>query len=139
MIKNIGIVVSKFNKEITGEMKKYALEHAKKAGIKVAEIIEVPGAFELPFAVQQLLEKKEIGGVAALGAVIKGQTEHDKVIVYSIAKSLLDLSLQHKKPVSLGVIGPEVTWQQAVKRKKDYAIRSVESLAEMLDIANRKL
>ena len=130
----IGIVVAKFNKEITEKMKDYALNYAKQSGVAVTQIIEVPGSFEIPFGVQILLEKDEIKGVITLGAIIKGDTEHDKVIAYAIANKIADLSLTYKKPVSLGIIGPDATWQQALKRRKEYAERSVQAVTDMLDI-----
>ena len=127
----IALVVSRFNENITNEMKEHAIEYAKKIGLDIKEIIEVPGAFEIPLAVQSLLEK-DIEGVATLGAVIKGQTAHDEVIVHSVANKLLKLSLKHKKPVSLGIIGPNATLEQVLERKKEYAERSVKAVADIL-------
>lgn len=139
MKNRIAVAVSKFNKEITEDMKKHALKHAEKIGLEVAHVTEVPGAFELPLAVDLLLSLPEIEGVATIGAVVKGDTSHDEVIVHTIAGQLTDLSMKHKKPVSLGIIGPNATWQQAQKRKKEYAERSIEAVAEMLKVLNRKL
>tara|TARA_Y100000310_G_scaffold225886_1_gene227964 strand:- start:244 stop:684 length:441 start_codon:yes stop_codon:yes gene_type:complete len=127
----IGIVVSRFNEDITSVMKDKALEISKESDLEVVEVIEVPGAFEIPFAVQELLEKN-VDGVATLGAVIKGKTDHDEVIMNSIGKKLIDLSLKYKKPVTLGVIGPKATREQVEDRKVEYTKRSIESLAYML-------
>lgn len=123
----LGIVVSKFNPEITMPMLREAIAHAKRKGAAVTAIIEVPGAYEIPFAVQKLLSKKGIDAVAAVGAVIKGQTKHDVAIMYGISKGLISLQLKHKKPVGLGVLGPGITWKMAKARIKDYAHRSVEA------------
>ncbi|HII65636.1 TPA: 6,7-dimethyl-8-ribityllumazine synthase, partial [Candidatus Woesearchaeota archaeon] len=48
----LGIVCSRFNEDITGRMKKAALATAAKLGARVASIVEVPGAFDTPYAVQ---------------------------------------------------------------------------------------
>jgi len=128
----IAIVVSKFNHEITSKMKESAVRHAKKLGFEVAKIIEVPGSFEIPFAVEKLLRLKNIEGVATIGTIIKGDTNHDEVVAHSVARKLLDLSSAYSKPVSLGISGPNITWEQSKKRINEYSVRAVETVAEML-------
>lgn len=123
----LGIVVSSFNPEITMPMLKEAIAHAKRKGAKVAAVIKVPGAYEIPFAAQKLLSKKGIDAVATVGAVIKGQTKHDVAIMYGISKGLISLQLRYKKPVGMGITGPGITWQKAKQRIKEYAHRSVEA------------
>ena len=127
----IAIIVSKFNAEITSDMKKFAEKRSRELGMKVEYIIEVPGAFEIPFALSKVITEK-VDGVAVIGAVVKGGTSHDEVIVYSVAEKILELSIIHKKPVTFGIIGPNAGWDKAVKRKKEYAERSIESLFEMV-------
>ena len=132
MMESIGIVVSQFNSEITGEMRTKAEQRASELGVHVKKVIEVPGSFEIPFATQELLEQSDIDAVVTLGTIIKGGTDHDMVIGHAITEKLLDLSLKHKKPVSLGISGPNLTWQQAEKRVLEYAIRSVDSVVKVL-------
>ncbi len=132
MTEKLGMVVSTFNSEITGEMSKRAQERAKEAGAKIVKVIEVPGSFEIPFAVKELLEQKDIDGVVTIGTIIKGGTDHDMVIAHAIAKKLMDLSCEYGKPVSLGISGPNITWQQAEKRVEEYAIRAVDSVVKMM-------
>ena len=128
----ISIVVSRFNEEITMKMKNRAVERAKELKADVVKIIEVPGAFEIPLAVKKLLEDKKIQGIATLGTIIKGSTNHDEVIAHAIAKKLLDLSCEYGKPVSLGISGPNITWEQSKKRIDEYAIRAVDSVVKVL-------
>ena|SRR3989338_3962370 len=132
MTEKLGMVVSLFNYEITGEMSKKSLERANEIGVKIVKIIEVPGTFEIPLAVMTLLKDKNIDGVITLGTVIKGGTDHDNVVAHSVARKLLDLSIEYKKPVSLGISGPNITWQQSEKRIEEYAIRAVDSVVNML-------
>ena len=126
MAEKLGMVVSLFNYEITGEMSKRAIERAKEIGAKIVKIVEVPGSFEIPFAAKELLEIKEIEGVVTIGTIIKGGTDHDNVVAHSVARKLLDLSCEYNKPVSLGISGPNITWQQSEKRIEEYAIRAVD-------------
>jgi len=132
MTEKLGMVVSTFNYEITSKMEKKSLQHAKKLGVEVAKIVKVPGAFEIPFAVKKLLEDKKIKGVVTIGTIIKGDTNHDEVVAHAVARKLLDLSIQYSKPVSLGISGPNITWQQSEKRIEEYAIRAVDSVVKML-------
>jgi len=128
---NLGIVVSKFNEEITSKMLIEAKKQAKRKGAKVMAVIQVPGAYEIPFAVQKLLKRKNIDSVSAIGAVIKGQTKHDEVIMNAICPKLLSLSLEYEKPVGLGISGPGINYTQAKARAKDYACRSVNAAVLM--------
>ena len=132
MSEKLGMVVSTFNYEITGEMARKAQQRAKEAGAKIVKIVEVPGSFEIPLAVKELLEDKAIEGVVTIGTIIKGGTDHDAVIAHAIAKKLMDLSCEYGKPVSLGISGPNITWQQSEKRIDEYAIRAVDSVVKML-------
>ncbi len=128
----IGIVVSEFNYDITFLMMQKAIEHARFLGLEIAYIYRVPGTYEIPYAVSLMLQRDEIDGVVAIGAVIKGETKHDEVIANQTARKLVDLMIQYNKPVGLGIIGPGATRGQALERVEDYARRAVESVAKML-------
>ena len=132
MTEKLGMVVSLLNYEITGEMNKKALERAREVGSRIIKIVEVPGSFEIPLAVKELLEDKNVEGVITIGTIIKGGTDHDTVVAHSVARKLLDLSCEYGKPVSLGISGPNITWQQSEKRIEEYAIRAVDSVVKML-------
>ena len=127
----IAIVVSDFNKEITSRMEKAAVKAAKSSGAHISEKIHVPGAFDIPFAVKNILEKGKIDAIVALGAVIQGETYHDILIMNAIAPKLMELSLQYGKPVGIGIIGPRVSWNQAEARAEEYAERAVKTAMEM--------
>ena len=136
MTEKLGMVVSLFNYEITGEMSKRAIERSKEIGAKIVKIMEVPGSFEIPLAVKELLDDKNVEGVVTIGTIIKGGTDHDTVVAHSVARKLLDLSCEYNKPVSLGISGPNITWQQSEKRIEEYAIRAVDSVVKMLRKGN---
>ena len=81
---------------------------------------------------KKLLQKKEIDGIVAIGAVLQGGTDHDQVVAHSVARKLLDLSAKYEKPVALGISGPNITWEQARKRTKEYAERAVDTVIEVI-------
>jgi len=128
---NIAIVTAEFNDEITSRMLEIAQEKAKSLKITVKYSCMVPGAYDMPILVDALLTKKDVDGVVTLGAIIKGQTKHDEVIANSTAKSLTELSLKHKKPVSLGISGPGMQERHAYARIRPVAERAVEAVAKL--------
>jgi len=129
---NIGIVVGEFHYDITENMMNKAVDHAEFLGCNVVEIIKVPGSFDMPLAIKTLLAKDNIEGVVCLGAVIKGDTDHDQLVAQHAARKMVDLSLEYNKPVALGVSGPGMTRMEAVERIEDFARRSVESIVKMI-------
>ena len=128
---SIAIVRSEFNKEITSAMLKHARSHAMELGLRIVAEVTVPGAFDMPVVIKKMLEKRNVDGVAAIGAVIKGETKHDEIISQQVAQAITSLSLRYGKPVGFGVIGPGVTWVQAKKRSRQYAEQSVEAVLRL--------
>lgn len=131
MASNVGIVVSEFNYDISSMMLERAKEHAKLLGMNVVAVEVVPGAYDMPLVVKKLLSRKDIDGVATVGAIIQGDTKHDEVIGSQIARKLMDLALEFNKPVGLGISGPGQTRAQATSRIDDYAKRAIETVAKL--------
>ncbi len=128
----LGIVVSEFNYDVTYLMLQRALNHAKFLGAEVRYVVKVPGAFEIPVAARKLLEKNDVDGVVALGAVIQGETKHDELVASQAGRKIMDLMVEYGKPVSLGIIGPGASRMQALERVDDYARRAVEAAVKMI-------
>ncbi|MBM3903796.1 MAG: 6,7-dimethyl-8-ribityllumazine synthase [Thaumarchaeota archaeon] len=128
---NIAIVTAEFNDEITSRMLAVAEEKAKELKITIKYSCKVPGAYDMPIIVDALLSKKDVDGVVTLGTIIKGQTKHDEVISHSTAKSLTELSLRHKKPVSLGISGPGMQERHAYARIRPVSERAVEAVFKL--------
>ncbi|WP_100183061.1 6,7-dimethyl-8-ribityllumazine synthase [Candidatus Nitrosotenuis aquarius] len=128
---NIAIVTAEFNGEITSRMLAVAQEKAKELKITIKYSCMVPGAYDMPIIVDALLSKKDVDGVVTLGTIIKGQTKHDEVISHSTAKSLTELSLKHKKPVSLGISGPGMQERHAYARIRPVSERAVEAVFKL--------
>jgi len=127
----LAMVVSEFNSQLTDKMLKQALKRSAELNALVTYVCKVPGAFDMPLTIQILLEKNDVDAVATLGAIVQGDTHHDEVIAHTLAEKIADLSLRYKKPVSLGVAGPGMTWEQAEARIEDYASRSVHAAVNL--------
>jgi len=128
----LGIVVSEFNYDITRLMLEKALSHAKFLGAEVTVVFKVPGTYDLPYGVNSVISLEHVDAVVALGAVIEGETEHDEVVAHQAARKLLDLGIEHGKPVTLGVIGPGASRMQALERAEEYARRAVEAAVKLV-------
>ena len=102
----IGIAQSVYNPDITNALKKSCIQTLIDAGVEGENIYiqPTPGAFELPLACQQLLEEQKVDAAIAIGCVIRGETPHFDYVCDASVRGLMDLSLQEKKPVILGVL-----------------------------------
>ncbi len=127
----IAIVTAEFNEEITSRMLDVALEKAKALKLDVRYLSKVPGSYDMPIVVDALLQKNDVDAVVTLGAIIKGQTKHDEIIANATAKSLTELSIRHKKPVSLGITGPGMQERHAHARIRPVAERAVEAVLKI--------
>ena len=112
----IGAVVSEFNYDITMMMLERAKEHAQFLGSEITQIVKVPGVFDMGLAIKKLLERNDIDGVVALGAVIEGETEHDDIVIQHASRKIADLVIEFGKPVGLGITGPGMSRLQAEAR-----------------------
>jgi len=94
------IVLAKFYVDLSKNLISGAKKKLKgKANIK---IIEVPGSFEIPVVISKNIKKYD--GFVALGSIIKGETPHFDFISQTITESIMQLSVNSKKPIGNGVI-----------------------------------
>jgi 6,7-dimethyl-8-ribityllumazine synthase len=127
----IAIVGSEFNYDITMMMIERAREEIEFLGATVGPVVKTPGVYDMPIAVQALMERKDVDAVVTLGAVIEGETHHDEVIMNQAARKLTDLTVQHGKPLGLGISGPGETRLQAQDRIEN-AAQAVRSVVKMV-------
>ena len=114
---NIGIVVSRFNEYAGKEELDACLEELKVLGVQedCISVVSVPGALEIPFALQMMAESEEFDALIALGAVIRGETYHFEIVSNESARGIMDLQLKTGIPIANGILTCE-TDEQAVER-----------------------
>lgn len=126
----IGIVVSRFNYDITNKMSSLCKNRLIEIGIKKKNIllIDVPGSYELPYAIKSLITNNELNSVIALGAIIKGETTHYDIITNSVGQALINLSTETLTPIIFGILTTENTKQatERINQSIDYAEIAVE-------------
>jgi 6,7-dimethyl-8-ribityllumazine synthase len=99
----LGIVASRFNEEISGELLKRARDAARKLGVEFDET-SVPGALEIPIALQWMAQSGRYDALVAVGAVIRGETYHFEVVCNESARGVMDVALESGLPVGNGIV-----------------------------------
>jgi len=130
----VGIVVSEFNYDVTLLMLERAKEEVAFLGASLGPVFKTPGVFDMPLAAKVLLDRDDVDGLVALGAVIEGETQHDEVVMNQAARKLTDLSVESGKPLGLGISGPGETRLQAQDRIENAgnAVRAVVKMVRRL-------
>lgn len=111
------LVVARFNSFVVESLVAGAIDTLKRHGVKeeAMTILRVPGAWELPLAVQRLLQKEQFDAVIALGAVIRGGTPHFEYVSGECTKGIAQVSLAAGVPVAFGVLTVD-SIEQAIER-----------------------
>lgn len=116
--KKFAIVVARFNSFIVESLLDGAIDTLKRVGnVDDADItvVRIPGAFELPLAVQKVAASKQYDAIIALGAVIRGGTPHFEYVAGECTKGIAQVMMQYGLPVSFGVLTVE-SIEQAIER-----------------------
>ena len=135
----VAIINARFNHIITDRL----VEGAKDAFLrhggdeKNLDLILVPGAFELPFALDKALSSGKYDAVCCLGAVIRGSTPHFDYVSAEATKGIANVTLKHAKPVTFGVLTTN-TIEQAIERAGSKAgnkgFEAMTGLIELIDL-----
>ena len=128
----LGLVVAKFNRPVTEKMQEAAEEAVAESNAEIVEKHLVPGAYDAPLAADRLARREDIDAVAVIGAIITGDTDHDQVIGAAVAQKLTDVSLDRDTPVTLGVIGPGMSADEA-RARIDKGGEAIESAIELVE------
>ena len=133
------IAVARFYEELAERLLAGAKAAFAEAGGVEVEVFEVPGAFELPLAASYAARSGRFAGVACLGAVIRGETNHYELVCAEAARGVMRVQLDTGVPCSFGVLTCE-TMEQALARsggdKRDqgrHAASAVLTMAALRD------
>ncbi len=130
----VGVVVSRFNGEVTGRLLDAALAELEARGVEAGSItvMPVPGAFELPLAAMALAKTRRFACVVALGCVIRGDTPHFDYVASEAASGLQLAAIETGVPVSFGVLTLDRLDQAAPRYDK--GAEAVRTALEMADL-----
>ena len=133
----IGIIVSRWNQEVTGALKEGALQTLLEAGVARQNILdfEVPGSFELPSAAAMLLDANEdVDAVICLGCIIQGETRHFEFIAQAVANGIAKVGIEYTVPVIFGVLTCNTAEQAADRSGGKHGNKGVEAAASCLQM-----
>jgi 6,7-dimethyl-8-ribityllumazine synthase len=125
------IAVGRFYQDLAERLIAGAQRAFAEGGVGEADVYDVPGAFELPLAAQYLAETRRYDGVACLGAVIRGETDHYDYVCAEAARGIQEVQLSTGVPCSFGVLTVD-TMEQALERsgggKRDSGAHAAEAV-----------
>ncbi len=124
----VGVVHSRFNEKICQALLATAKAEVAKLGAQ-AEYVSVAGALEIPLALQWLAQSGRFDALAAIGAVIRGETYHFELVCNESARGLMDVALEYGLPIANGIVTTEDE-AQALARK-DKGAEAVRVAVEM--------
>lgn len=101
--RTIGVVVAAFNRVVTDGLLEGALEALEQAGTDTVTVVRVPGSLEIPLVARRLIDKGH-DAVIAVGAVIKGETDHYAYVAEQSIAGIMDVSLSTGVPVGNAIL-----------------------------------
>jgi 6,7-dimethyl-8-ribityllumazine synthase len=134
------IVLARFYEELAERLLSGASAAFEEAGHEHVEVFDVPGAFELPLAAAYAARSGRFAGVACLGAVIRGETDHYDYVCAEAARGVMRVSLDTGVPCAFGVLTC-ATMEQALARaggdKRDQGRHAAEAVMRMASLRAR--
>jgi 6,7-dimethyl-8-ribityllumazine synthase len=131
----IGIVQSRFNEPVCNGLVDACVEELERLGVVGEDVllVTVPGALEIPLALQKLAESGQFDGLIALGAVIRGETYHFELVSNESGAGISRIALDFGLPVANAVLTTE-TDEQAVARMNEKGRDAARVVVEMANL-----
>jgi 6,7-dimethyl-8-ribityllumazine synthase len=133
----IGIVQARFNERITNALLDACKKELIALGVaeKHIDCFTVPGALEVPVALQALAEKNQYDALIALGCIIRGETYHFELVANESGAGVSRVSLDYKLPIANAIITTE-DLPQAIARQTDKGADAARVAVEMANLLN---
>ncbi len=131
------VVVGRFYEDLAKRLLDGAMTAFERDGEHVVEVFDVPGAYELPLAASYAARSGRFDGVACLGAVIRGETDHYDFVCAEAARGIMRVQLDTGVPCAFGVLTVE-NMEQALARtgggKRDQGAHAAEAVLRMAEL-----
>ncbi len=134
----IAIITSRFNHIITDRLTEGARDSFLRHGgnAENLDLVLVPGAYEIPFVLDRILNSKRYDGICTLGAIIRGSTPHFDFVSAEATKGIANMALKYGKPVSFGVLTTD-SIEQAIERAGSKAgNKGFEAMSSLIELIN---
>ena len=125
----LGIVASRFNEDLCAQLLQRAKAEAAKLGVKDVVVESVPGALEIPLALQWMAQSGRFDCLAAIGCVVRGDTYHFEIVANESARGVMDVALECGIPVANGILTTDT--EEQAKARLDKGAEAVRVAVEM--------
>ena len=127
----LGIVASRFNEALASKLLERARHEARKLGAEAA-VVSVPGALEIPVALQWMAQSGRFDALVAIGAVIRGETHHFEIVANESARGVMEVALESGLPIANGILTTEDEAQAEARLEKGAeAVRVAVEMAKL--------
>jgi len=135
---SIGIVQARFNEEITGALAAACRAELSALGVADAQVdlVTVPGALEVPTALQAMAAARRHDALIALGCIIRGETYHFELVANESGAGVSRVALDHRIPIANAILTTE-NLQQAIARQTDKGRDAARVAVEMARLLER--
>jgi 6,7-dimethyl-8-ribityllumazine synthase len=135
---SIGIVQARFNEGVTHALAAACIAELQVHGVAAAQIhhVKVPGALEVPLALQALAETENYDALIALGCIIRGETYHFELVANESGAGVTRVGLDHGIPIANAILTTE-DMAQAVARQTDKGRDAARVAVEMALLLER--
>ena len=134
----IGIVQARFNPDITHALAKACTDELVALKVSLADIehVQVPGALEVPVALQAMAQSEQFDALIALGCIIRGETYHFELVANESGAAITQLALDHGLPIANAILTTE-NEGQAVARQHSKGVDAARVAVEMALLMKR--
>jgi len=131
----IGIVQARFNEDITNALASACLGELEALGVASGDIdhLTVPGALEVPVALQALAERGGYHALIALGCIVRGETYHFELVANESGASVSRVALDYRLPIANAILTTE-NLEQAIARQTDKGRDAARVAVEMAQL-----
>jgi 6,7-dimethyl-8-ribityllumazine synthase len=132
---HIGVVQARFNESITNALGTAVRQELQALGVPADHIqwVQVPGALEVPIALQTLAETDQFDALIALGCIIRGETYHFELVANESGAGVTRISLDYQIPIANAILTTE-NLEQAIARQTEKGIDAARVAVEMAHI-----
>jgi 6,7-dimethyl-8-ribityllumazine synthase len=130
----LGIVASRFNDALASQLLARAEQEASKLGAQT-QVVSVPGALEIPIALQWMAQSGRFDALVAVGCVIRGETYHFEVVANESARGVMEAALGSGLPIANGILTTEDEAQ--AEARLDKGAEAVRVAVEMAKLKHR--
>ncbi len=127
---HIGIVQARFNEDITNALAQACIAELQSMGVEQIDHVFVPGALEVPLALQALAERAEYDALIALGCIVRGETYHFELVANESGGGVTRVGLDYHIPIANAILTTE-NMEQAVARQHDKGRDAARVAVEM--------